>query len=135
MRSGRPNRHVPVRGLLPAVLAALAMFTQLLIPTASLAYEAAANRTHEVVLCTAEGAVTVAVPAGTDHHKGFAGLKCHDCVMASVAAVQTNGLAVVEPVLYAAPVEIALPGQDRPATSARAPPRPPSTAPPIATNA
>lgn len=119
--------------MLPAVLAALALLTQLLIPGVSLAVDAdPAGPT--IVMCTADGAVSVIAPAGPDSHKGFGGLKCHDCVMASVAAIGSD-VPLSVPVQYAARVEIALPGQDRPQTRGRAPPRPPSTAPPLALNA
>lgn len=134
MRRGRQIRQNRSLGILPAVLAALAMAVQLLIPAASLAYEANLGRTHEVVMCTAEGAVTMSIPASGDHHKGFAGLKCHSCVMASVAAIAVV-VPMVEPVRYAARVEIGRPSHERPAAPARAPPRPPSTAPPASTHA
>lgn len=111
------------------MLAALALLTQLMIPGASLAFEA---RTlgPVIVMCTADGAVPVVSPDSAEHGKGFGGLQCHDCVMTSVAAVGSD-VPLSVPVRYAARVGIALPGQDRPQTHARAPPRPPSTAPPV----
>lgn len=114
--------------MLPAVLAALALLTQLMIPGASLAYEARATGAV-IVMCTTDGAVAVVSPDSAQHGKGFGGLKCHDCVMASIAAIGT-GPALSVPVRYADRLQIALPGQDRPQIHARAPPRPPSTAPP-----
>jgi len=132
MRSGRPFRRSPRRGVLSTALALFALCVQLLIPAASLAHEAQ-DRSQTVVICTLDGAKTVVVPGDGPAH-GFGGLKCHDCVMASVAAVQP-GDATVVPVRYALETR-----QDRaslaqrPAQS-RAPPRPPSTAPPLARTA
>lgn len=122
------------RRVIPAVLALLALLTQLMIPAVSLAAELAAPRTHTTVVCTAEGAVEMIVPVSPEHHKGFAGLQCHDCVMASVAAV-TPGAPLLVPVSYAIRIDAPRPGQDRPQIQARAPPRPPSTAPPVSRNA
>jgi len=128
MRSSSPLRPPSRRGAWPAALALLALCVQLLIPAASLATEAK-NNVRTVVLCTLEGAKTVTVPGGDSRHHGFGGLKCHDCVMTSIAAV-SPGDAPTLPVRYAtesrpAPIDRAtgLPG-------ARAPPRPPSTGPP-----
>ncbi len=134
MRRGRQIRQNRSLGILPAVLAALAMAAQLMIPAAAMAWEARADQTRQVVMCTADGAVTMTVPDSGGHHKGFAGLKCHSCVIASVTAIAAEA-PVVEPVRYAARIELARPGSDRPGTSARDPPRPPSTAPPAPTNA
>lgn len=130
----RENQRRSARGTIPAVLAVLALLTQLMIPAAALAAETAAARSQIAVICTADGAVEMAVPTSPDHHKGFAGLQCHSCVMASVAAI-APGEPLIAPVFYAARIETAVPGQDRPQTRSRAPPRPPSTAPPSFLNA
>ncbi|CAN1541212.1 hypothetical protein MCEMIH16_01780 [Caulobacteraceae bacterium] len=132
MRSSRPFRRSPRRGALPAALALFALFVQLLIPAASLAHEAQ-NRSQTVVICTLDGAKTVVVPGDGPAH-GFGGLKCHDCVMASVAAVQPGDAATV-PVRYATEARLTLTGLARPQARSRAPPRPPSTAPPQAPTA
>lgn len=138
MRIGRENRRGKTRerrgGALPALLAVLALIGQLLIPGAALAYEAQVGRGPLIVMCTADGLVAVSPAEAPDHGKGFGGLKCHDCVMASVAAIGAD-LPLSAPVRYAARIAIAPPGQDRPQTRSRAPPRPPSTAPPITLNA
>lgn len=133
MGDRRKNQRERRRGTLPAVLAALALLTQLMIPGASLAFEARATGAV-IVMCTSDGAVTAVSPDSAGHGKGFGGLKCHDCVMASVAAIGTGPVLSV-PVRYAERLAIALPGRDRPQTHAREPPRPPSTAPPASQTA
>lgn len=120
--------------MIPAALAILSLLTQMVIPAASLAHEAAPVERHAAVVCTAEGAVTLLVPGDTGEHDGFGGFKCHDCVMASVATVLASAL-TVDLADYAVGREIARPGRDRPAARANAPPRPPSTAPPAFLNA
>jgi hypothetical protein len=120
--------------MLPVALAILSLLTQLLIPAASLAHETAPVEQQTTVVCTADGAVTMAVPGEAGEHDGFAGFKCHDCVMAGVATVQASGL-TVDIAVYAVDLEIARPGRDRPASRSHAPPRPPSTAPPARLNA
>lgn len=130
MGDRRKNQRERRAGLLPAVLAALALLTQLMIPGVSLAVEAR-TMGPVIVMCTADGAVATVSPDSAEHGKGFGGLQCHDCVMTSVAAI-VSGVTVSVPIRYAARLEIALPGQDRPQTRSRAPPRPPSTAPPAA---
>ncbi|MES2033149.1 MAG: DUF2946 family protein [Pseudomonadota bacterium] len=130
MRIGRENRRDKSTGALPALLAVLALVVQLLIPAASMAYEARVGRGPLIVMCTADGPVAVSSADQPDHGKSFGGLKCHDCVMASVAAVGADA-PLSTPIRYAVRIAIAAPGQDRPQTRSRAPPRPPSTAPPV----
>jgi len=120
--------------MISVTLAILSLLTQLMIPAASLAHEAAPIDHRATVVCTAEGAVTLSVPDDAGEHDGFGGFKCHDCVMASVATVQVGALAV-EPARYAVDLGMARPGRDRPAPRGHAPPRPPSTAPPALLNA
>ncbi len=120
--------------MISVTLAILSLLTQLMIPAASLAHEAAPIDHRATVVCTAEGAVTLSVPDDAGEHDGFGGFKCHDCVMASVATVQVGALAV-EPARYAVDLGMARPGRDRPAARGHAPPRPPSTAPPALLNA
>jgi len=133
MRSSRPFRRTPRRGALPAALALLALCAQLLIPAASLAHEAK-QTVETVVLCTLEGVTTVTIPGGDQQHHGFGGLKCHDCVMASVAAVPPAD-AIDLPVRYAVESRLAPAGSASRLPGARAPPRPPSTGPPSLRNA
>ena len=134
MRISRQFRRDPRRGALPAVLAAFALLIQLLIPAAAMAHEARAGGGPLVVMCTAEGPVSIAAPDSDGHGKGFAGLQCHDCVMASVAAVGVD-LPLTVPVRYASLEERIPRDHDRAVAPSRAPPRPPSTAPPAAPNA
>lgn len=134
MGIGRENRRSKSMGALPALLAAFALIVQLLIPAAAMAWESASGRGPLIVMCTADGAVAVPAADQPDHGKGFGGLKCHDCVMASVAAVGPAAPVSV-PVLYAVRAELASPGRDRPQARTRAPPRPPSTAPPVSLTA
>lgn len=120
--------------MIPVALAILSLLTQLMIPAASLAHETAPVERNATVVCTADGAVTLSAPGDAGEHDGFGGFKCHDCVMASVATVQV-GAPAVEPARYAVDLGMARPGRDRPAARGRAPPRPPSTAPPALLNA
>lgn len=133
MRSRRPVRPTPRRGALTAALALLALCVQLLIPAASLATETKSD-VRTVVLCTLDGVKTVTTPGDESQHHGFGGLKCHDCVMASIAAVSANE-ALALPVRYPAESRLApVDGPDR-LPGARAPPRPHSTGPPSLQNA
>ncbi len=134
MRTSRQIRRGTGRGALPAMLAALAMLVQLLIPAASMATEARAGQGPVIMLCTADGAVAVASDSVPDHGKGFGGFKCHDCVMVSVAAIGP-ATPLVLPVRYAAQIETLPAGHERPQARSHAPPRPPSTAPPALLNA
>ena len=129
MRSRRLHWQSGRRGLTATALALLALIGQLLIPAASLAHEANAPA-QTVVLCTLDGAKTVSIPAGQDQHHGFGGLKCHDCVMTSVAALTaSDGIVIL--VLYVVESQLEPEGFARPQARSRAPPRPPSTAPPL----
>jgi hypothetical protein len=129
MRDRREKRRVKTAGAWPALLAVLALLVQGLIPAAAMAYEARADVPAMVVLCTADGARTVAVPSDSQDHKGFAGLKCHDCVMASIAAV-TPPAPQVAPVRYVQIVRLEARRIDAIRQVARPPPRPPSQGPP-----
>ena len=133
MRSRRPVRPTPRRGALAAALALLALCVQLLIPAASLATEAKGDA-RTVVLCTLDGEKTVTIPGDDQQHHGFGGLKCHDCVMASIAAIPASE-APAMPIRYAAESRIAPISRAARRPGARAPPRPPSTAPPALQNA
>lgn len=134
MRTSRQNRREIDRGALPAILAALAMLVQLLIPAASMATEARVGQGPVIMLCTADGPVAMASDSMPDHGKGFAGFKCHDCVMTSVAAIG-SATPLMLPVRYASRIEALPAGHERPQARSRGPPRPPSTAPPVSLNA
>jgi hypothetical protein len=109
-----------------AILLALALVLQGLVPAAAFAHdEARGPATLEI--CTGEGVKHV--HAAQHGHHGFAGLACEQCVMASLAMV-----AAAPPPLRirSQPVSFLYrPAAERPSTQPRAPPRPPSQGPPI----
>lgn len=124
MRGAVKVRWSGARRAWPALLVALSILLQGLIPAAALA----ADHTDGsgVQICTLQGVKTLSGEAGG--HKHFGGLACEQCVMASFAAV-----AAVQPVLpqshavarAEAPLAVA-----RTANRPRDPPRPPSQGPP-----
>jgi hypothetical protein len=125
-----PHRRIPRRytlaGAWPALVMAFALLIQGLVPGAAMAHEMNQGRT--VVLCTSAGEKTVTLPNDASH-KGFAGFKCADCVMASIASVLPPAPAAA-PVRY---IQIVRAERSRPPLRlAAARPRllPPSHAPP-----
>ncbi|WP_426030532.1 DUF2946 family protein [Caulobacter sp. DWP3-1-3b2] len=116
-----------------ALLAMLALLVQALVPAAVMAYEARSGQS--VVICTAQGARTVILDDTKPAHKGFAGLPCAQCVVASLATTITPNAQISLPVRYAARVEIAPPLARRGLAPVRAPPRPPGQGPPHLQNA
>lgn len=126
MRIGGTFGRVGRRGWLPTVLAVLAVLVQALIPVAATAYESS-GRTVEI--CTIDGSKTITVGKDGQPQKGFAGFQCHACVMASIAATTPDALTEL-PVRYAV-AEHAVRAEPRALRpQPRAPPRPPSQAPP-----
>lgn len=122
----RQNRRAWGAGVLPVVLAVLALLMQALTPAVVAARDMSGSRT--VVLCTSEGEKIVTVPGGASH-KPFAGFKCHDCVMAAVTAVPAPSADSL-PIRYAAIVRHERAQAYRAVEPARPPPRPPSQGPP-----
>ena len=123
------NRQVSVAGALPLLLAVLSLLIQALIPASAMAYEfRSQTSSRTVVLCTADGARSVEVPA-EDHHRGFAGLKCHDCVMASITAVEPPA-GQAAPVRYSQIIRVELRRSIAGRAITRPAPRPPSQGPP-----
>lgn len=127
-----PHRRIPRRytlaGAWPALVMAFALLIQGLVPGAAMAHEMSQSRT--VVLCTEGGEKTVTVPNDASH-KGFAGFKCADCVMASIASVLPPA-PVVAPIRY---VQIIRAEHSRPAlniAARRVRLLPPSQGPPTA---
>jgi hypothetical protein len=116
------------RRLLALCLAVLAMVGQALMPTVALAAEG--SDSAPVVICTAEGARTVAGLSAPEppRKSDFGGLKCADCVFASAAALAAPVVTPLAPIkvvsvrLHASP--------PTPRLAARGPPRPPARAPP-----
>jgi len=102
-----------------------------LLPFAALA---ASTPGHPIVICSAEGPQTISVGVDGEHSgsKGLAGAKCAACLISFAAALPTPPMmtAAAMPTTRPATVFIAQPVRLSP--PARAPPRPPSTAPPLA---
>ena len=101
-----------------------------LMPFAALA---ASTPGHPMVICSAEGPQTIAIDVdGHDSGKGMSGAKCAACLLSFAAAlpdpprVQSTAVATTRPTSVFIADIAALP------PPARAPPRPPSTAPPRA---
>jgi hypothetical protein len=117
-----------MRRALPALLAALAILLQGLIPAAALAADHG-PASAQISICTAHGLDTVDIePAGGDKHRHFGGLACEQCVMASFAGVAAEpptltprlGEALAQAPASAS--ESATPGDAAPRPPARAPP-------------
>ena len=125
MRAGQRSAGFDGARAWSALLAAIVILLQGLIPAAAIAHDAS----PAVQICTLEGVKLIAAP-DRDVHKdhGFAGLACEQCVMASFAAVVDEAPAPPVRHALAAPTVRAV-GRAFP-NFARAPPRPPSTAPP-----
>lgn len=126
MRFGRKIHATRVRlGILAAVLA---LFGQALLPAAAMAAESIVA--VQVELCTDQGAQTVLIGADGEVQKGFAGLPCHDCLGATIAALTLPDLAIAPVAYVRAEVRHSTPTAPlRP--RARAPPRPPGQGPPV----
>ena len=106
-------------------MAALAIVLQALIPAAAIAQD----HSGQIQLCTGHGAKLVAPAGGYAKGGRFGGLACEQCVMASLAAVAGDPPVTPLPTAFA----YAAPRLRAPAAAplqARAPPRPPSRAPP-----
>ena len=116
-----------VMGRARAILLALVLALQGLVPAAALAHDAAAG-SGGVEICTALG-LKLVHDNRTGKHHGFAGLACEQCVMASLAMVSA-----APPPLVIRADAVAFhyrPIAERPSILPRAPPRPPSQGPPI----
>lgn len=110
-----------------AILLALALVLQGLVPAAAFAHEEARGPAAQEI-CTGEGLKHLHA-THHDGHRGFAGLACEQCVMASLAMV-----AAAPPPLWirSQPVSFLYrPTAERPSNQPRGPPRPPSHGPPI----
>lgn len=113
-----------------AILAVLALATELLIPAAAAQAHVAGP---QIVICTLQGARTVSLDQ-QEHDGGFAGLKCHQCVGASLASTSAEPPVLIAPVTYGTPISSALFAEAAPPVGARAPPRPPGQGPPDLSN-
>ena len=81
MAAGRTQR--PDAWGLTAILAAFALLVQIMAPTVAAA-RVLDDRGATIEICSAGQAKTVTLGHAV-HHKGFFGLKCADCVVASLA--------------------------------------------------
>ncbi len=109
-----------------AILLALTLVLQGLVPAAALAHDGARGPAV-LEICTGEGLKHIHSPHQGSH--GFAGLACEQCVMASLAMVSAAPPPVrvqIQAVSF-----IYRPAAERPSLQPRAPPRPPSIGPPI----
>ncbi|ADL01975.1 hypothetical protein Bresu_2668 [Brevundimonas subvibrioides ATCC 15264] len=93
---------------------------------------AASTPGHPMVICSTEGPLTISigVDGQQEPSKGMAGVKCSACVMAVVADLPTPP--ALQPVRAATtyPASRFVTRNQSAPPPARAPPRPPSTAPP-----
>ena len=112
-----------------ALLAAvLAVMVGSLMPFAAMA---SARPGQPIVLCTSEGLQTIHIGGIDGPAKKDVGAKCAACVMPMQTALPPSPtLEVVPPVRVSQPVVYAAFSVSAP-PPARAPPRPPSTAPPV----
>lgn len=117
-------RQAPERAR--AIALALVLVLQSLVPAAALAGDASPRA--GIQICTSAGLQHL--PGDPRHRpRGFAGLACEQCVMASLAMV-----AAAPPPLAMSSNTIAfvfVPVAERPSALPRAPPRPPSQGPPV----
>ncbi|HEX8470679.1 MAG TPA: DUF2946 family protein [Brevundimonas sp.] len=105
-----------------------------LMPFAALA---ASTPGDPMVICSAEGPQTISIGVdGADHDKspsrGMAGAKCAACLLSFAAALPEPPLALKAAGPITRPASIFIAAGPRVSPPARAPPRPPSTAPPKA---
>jgi hypothetical protein len=119
----------PVAGRPVAALIGLfALLIQALLPAAALAAQPPGGDT--LVICTAQGLKTVALGAGAEPEKGFAGLPCIDCLAVSIAAAPAPAVTVAPVAYVVVPIVHPTPAADLTVRAARAPPRPPGQGPP-----
>ena len=119
--------------LLVALLAALAVLAQALVPAVAMARPAAGG--EAILICTTDGAKLVKV--GDDQpapDKSFGGFKCGQCVAAHLAALTPAPAGAVAPVRYAVRLEVVVVRRLGVRGHARAPPRPPGQGPPALLN-
>lgn len=85
-------------------------------------------------LCNDATAAVVSDKASSTDKSGVMGLKCADCVLASITAIQTP-VPAAQPVVYTIAYAELKPAAERAPVKARAPPRPHSCGPPSQTQA
>jgi hypothetical protein len=121
------TRRTRSRPGLAALIGVLALLAQALLPAAALA--ATAGGAGQAEICTSQGRQIVAVDGHGVPVEPFAGLPCLDCVAATTAAIAPPPPPVA-PVVYARPAPVLVPAREDLRRAIRAPPRPPSRAPP-----
>jgi hypothetical protein len=127
--AGQAKTRADWRGA--ALLAALALLVQALLPAAVMARPVSGGAPLLEEICSASGVKTVAVsPAAPQKSKGFGGFRCADCVFASVTATVPQPIGV--PVRLARVAQAWFPPSAVTGpVSIRGPPRPPARAPPV----
>lgn len=105
-----------------------------LMPFAALAASTPGN---PITICSAEGAQTLSIGVdGAEYDKGpkpgMGGAKCAACLLSVAAALPDAPLILRAAGLITRPASIFIAAASRVSPPARAPPRPPSTAPPQA---
>jgi len=123
MRRAPHSSARDARRVWPALLTALAILLQGLIPAAAVAADHAPGSWH-VAICTPQGLKTVDIdPSGGHKHGHFGGLACEQCVMASFAGVAAEPPVLIPSVAEAEvrPVELAFDGV-RPSDASILPP-------------
>jgi len=101
MRRPPQRSATDLRRAWPALLAALAILLQGLIPAAAVAADHTPGAWH-VAICTPQGLKTVDIdPSGDHKHGRFGGLACEQCVMASFAGVAAEPPALIPSVTEA----------------------------------
>ena len=133
-----PARFGQFRALLAAIAAMLAVCVQVMAPSAAMAHDLRESGSA-IVICSADGAKVVLIGEDgvvrTAPAKGFMGLKCSNCVGATLAVTLDAPAPAVAPVRYAEFVETPVERVLGVRGHARAPPRPPSRGPPLFLNA
>jgi hypothetical protein len=121
-----------------ALLALLAVFVLALAPAIAMAHDVSQNGSS-IVICSTDGAKAVVIGADgvarSAPAKGLAGLKCSQCLGATLAATLADPGRVITPVRYAALAPLCAPRVLGVRGHARAPPRPPGQGPPLLLNA
>ncbi len=115
----------------------MALFTQILFPPQGMAVETASGTRFFLCSAGVDGApiadaATVKLFKALGHKSGLQGLKCANCVLASVTAVTAPDM-VFTPAVYTVTHADFKPVPDMSAAKARAPPRPHSCGPPTRT--
>lgn len=128
--TGKTTRDSEVR-FWALIAVVLALFTQVLFPPQVMAMPT--DHGIKMVLCSSgmdsQPIIDTLVVKSTPKKPGLAGLKCAQCVLASVTAITTPP-PVFQPAVYTIAHADFTPSSHRSPVKARAPPRPHSCGPP-----